>query len=66
MENEMAQFYAIQLQDANKTIQTLCNENNHLREEIAHVWVGDTIQYHKLQEKFTNQKNVNSSSQKEM
>jgi len=30
MESGMAQFYAIQLQDANKTIQSLRDKNNQL------------------------------------
>ena len=52
----MAQFYAIQLQDANQTIQNLRDKNNQLREEITRLQLGDNSRSRELQEKVTDQK----------
>ncbi|KNZ55459.1 uncharacterized protein VP01_2671g4 [Puccinia sorghi] len=51
METGMTQFYSIQLQEANKMIQTLHNETIQLREEIRRLRMGYISQSNKLQEK---------------
>jgi len=56
LENGMTQFYAIQLQEANKTIQTLRDENTRLREEINRLRMGDITRANHLQEKVTDKK----------
>ncbi|KNZ55452.1 hypothetical protein VP01_2672g1, partial [Puccinia sorghi] len=56
METGMTQFYAIQFQEAIKTIQTLRNETIQLCEEISCLRMGEISQSNELQEKVTDQK----------
>ncbi|KNZ62938.1 hypothetical protein VP01_1204g5 [Puccinia sorghi] len=58
MENEMTQFYVIQLQDTNIKIQTLRDENTHLHGEISRLGMCDITQSHQLQYKVTNQPKI--------
>ncbi|KNZ50359.1 hypothetical protein VP01_4468g1 [Puccinia sorghi] len=44
METGRTQFYAIKFQEANKTIQTLCNETIQLRKEISRLCMGHISQ----------------------
>ncbi|KNZ44401.1 hypothetical protein VP01_91g8 [Puccinia sorghi] len=56
IETGMTHYYAIQLQEAHKTIQTLRNETIQLRKEISHLRMGDISLSNELQEKVMDQK----------
>ncbi|PLW49419.1 hypothetical protein PCASD_01959 [Puccinia coronata f. sp. avenae] len=65
-ENGITQLYALQLQEANKTIENLRSENNRLHAEIAQMQAADMTKMHDLQTKMSDLRFENQSLQSKM